>query len=1196
MAGPIVLVRRVGPCYLISMPQQPFVHLHVHSAYSLAEGAIRTKDMIKFCKLNDMPAVAVTDTGNLFGALEFALEASKSGIQPIIGVQLSMGLEAHQLVLLVQSEQGYKHLSELVSDAFMKSDPAGAVHGDWERLAALSDGLICLTGGIKGPVGQYLLHNQAKQAEESLTRLKKIFGDRLYVELQRHGWPEEERIEDALIELAYKHGVPLVATNDCYFPKRDMHEAHDALLCIAEGRYVTEADRRKVTPEHYFKTPQEMRLLFADLPEALDNTLVIARRCHYLLKPVNPILPPFVTEGDRSEIEELREQAALGLEWRLESFVYPMHGTSPSPLRGEGRGEGDFNPVLQQPPHPDPLPEGAREQSDSKRDAIAQPYRDRLKFELDVIVQMGFPGYFLIVSDFIKWAKDHNIPVGPGRGSGAGSVVAWALKITDLDPLRFGLLFERFLNPERVSMPDFDVDFCQDRRDEVIRYVQGRYGHDRVAQIITFGKLQARAVVRDVGRVLQMSYGQVDRISKMIPNNPAAPVTLAEALEADADLRAARDQDETSNKLITVALQLEGLYRHASTHAAGVVIANRALHDLVPLYRDPRSDMPVTQFNMKYVEQAGLVKFDFLGLKTMTVIQKAVDLVNASAGGAPIDILKIALDDVKTYQMLAEGRTVGVFQLESSGMRSTLTGMKPNRFEDIIALVSLYRPGPMDNIPTYIAVKEGRLEPDYMHPLLKPYLEETYGIMIYQEQVMQAAQALSGYTLGGADLLRRAMGKKIKAEMDAQRDMFVKGAAEHNQVPEELSSHIFDQIAKFAGYGFNKSHAAAYALIAYWTGWLKANHPVEFMAASMTLDLQNTDKLSIFKQELDRMGIRLLPPDVNLSDADFKVEGKAIRYALAALKGVGEQAMARLVAEREANGAYKDLHDLSSRLEAGVMNKRQFEQLASAGAFDSLNDNRAQCYGAAEFLLRSAQAQAAERSSGQASLFGGAAQVLAAPPLPEAQEWDMLERLKYEFDAVGFYLSAHPLDAKAAQLERMRVMSMAQVEQMLVTTSTVVADMAGVLLKKQIKVSPKNGNKYAFLQISDSSGVYEVMLFSEVLHKAKDFLEVGESLLLKVVAEQKNEQTRYNVGDIRPLEHALSDKVREIRLGLKKPAGLAQLKTLLDVEGQGAARIFIEVDLGQGRAAELELPGRWSFSPEARKAVARTNAFDVSEF
>jgi len=743
----------------------PFVHLHVHSAYSLAEGAIQIKTLVKKCRGYDMPAVAVTDSSNLFGAMEFALEASKEGIQPIIGAQVLVGPEEHQLVLLVQSEKGYLNLSALISNAYMTSEGVAKPTLSLEALAAHAEGLICLTGGVKGSVGQALLGRRSEEAQAQLKLLHQAFGDRLYIELQRHGTSDEQDIEPRLIDLAYEHNIPLVATNDCYFPAEEFYTAHDALLCIAEGRYVTEEDRRKVTPEHYFKTAEEMNELFADLPEAIDNTLVIAQRCHYYVKTQKPILPPFKTDDGASEVEELRRQSREGLEYRLENFVYRPDMTA------------------------------------AEKEETANPYRERLEFELTTIINMQFPGYFLIVSDFIRWAKDHGIPVGPGRGSGAGSVVAWALKITDLNPLQLGLLFERFLNPERVSMPDFDVDFCQDRRDEVIKYVQDRYGVDRVAQIITFGKLQARAVVRDVGRVLQIPYGQVNRISNMIPNNPANPVTLAEALEGDPELQAQR-ADETIDRLLTIALQLEGLYRHASTHAAGVVIGDRPLQELVPLYRDPRSDMPVTQFNMKYVEPAGLVKFDFLGLKTLTVIQKAVELI--SHDGPTIDILQIPLDDAKSYEMISSGQSTGVFQLESSGMRDTLRKLKPNRFGDIIALVALYRPGPMDNIPTYISVKEGKEKPDYLHPKLQPILEETYGIMVYQEQVMQAAQLLSGYTLGGADLLRRAMGKKIKAEMDAQREAFVKGAGEFNNVDPDYAGTIFDTIEKFAGYGFNK--------------------------------------------------------------------------------------------------------------------------------------------------------------------------------------------------------------------------------------------------------------------------------------------------------------------------------------------------------------------------------------------------------
>lgn len=1097
-----------------------------------------------------MPAVAVTDTNNLFGAMEFAIEAAKNGVQPIIGAQVDVGETREQLVLLVQNEEGFRNLSKLLSDAYLEGEPHMPVHLDMEALAGHAAGLICLTGGSKGPVNHLLIHNQVEAAEQALVKLKDIFGDRLYVELQRHGWPEEDRVEGALLDFAYAHDVPLVATNDCYFAAQKSYEAHDALLCIAEGRYITEEDRRKVTKEHYFKSAQEMAALFEDLPEAVINTEIIARRCSYLLTPIAPILPAFDTAGGRSEFEELKAQAEEGLKWRLENFV----------------SEG----------------------------ADRKAYEERMAYELGIIKDMGFPGYFLIVSDFIKWAKDHNIPVGPGRGSGAGSVVAWALKITDLDPLELGLLFERFLNPERVSMPDFDIDFCQERRDEVIRYVQGKYGRDRVAQIITFGKLQARAVVRDVGRVLQMSYGQVDRIAKLIPNNPANPVTLEEALAQDADLRAERDKDETQKKLIDIALQLEGLYRHASTHAAGVVIGDRSLHELVPLYRDPKSDMPVTQFNMKYVEQAGLVKFDFLGLKTMTVVQKTLDMI--AAGGTEIDSLQIPLDDPKAYELMASGNTVGVFQLESAGMRDTLRKVKPNRFEDIIALVSLYRPGPMDNIPRYIAVKEEREEADYMHPILKPLLEDTYGIMIYQEQVMQAAQELAGYTLGGADLLRRAMGKKIKEEMDAQRQMFIDGAKKYHDVPKAKAEDIFEQINKFAGYGFNKSHAAAYALIAYWTAWLKANYPLEFMAASMTLDLGNTDKLSIFKQDLDRMGIALLSPDVNKSAPDFIVEdGRAVRYALAALKGVGEGAMESLVAERKAAGLFVSLDDFARRIDPKSMNKRQFEQLSYAGAFDSLNDNRAQVAASAELILRHAHALAEEREAGQVSLFGGGdngdGDGLGLPDLPKVPPWTPLEKLGKEFGAVGFYLSAHPLDSREKQFENLKISSLAQVEAAMADTPAARFQMAGILLKKQEKISQK-GNKYAFLQLSDPTGIFEVTLFSELLHSSREHLEAGNALLLGVEAEQKEDQIRYTCTRIDPLDAALEGKIREIDIYMSGAQAAGRLKELMAQEGQGHSRINLVVKIEDGRMVKLRLGGRWTLGADSRDLIRAEEGVD----
>src|SRR6266853_427908 len=847
------------------MPHADFVHLRAHSAYSLSAGAVTVKELVGLCKKHGMPALALTDAGNLFGALEFAQAGSEAGIQPIIGCELGLRRESDgrairigpapppdSVVLLAQNERGYRNLLKLVSKSFLETAGGEPPQLDIAAFEGSSDGLLLLTGGPAGPLGRLLLEGQGPAAEALLARLALLFPGRLYVELMRHGLAAEDRIEAALIDLAYAHDLPLVATNGVFFATAEFYEAHDVLLCIAEGTVVGEPNRRRLTQQHHFKAPAAMRLLFADVPEAIDNTLVIARRCAYMPEPRKPILPPFPTPSGRDEKEELRAMAWDGLDLRLRTQV--------------------FRPGM----------------SEAQRDEAAQPYRERLDFELDVIVKMGFSGYFLIVAEFIQWAKAAGIPVGPGRGSGAGSCVAWSLTITDIDPLRFGLLFERFLNPERVSMPDFDIDFCQDRRDEVIRYVQQKYGRDRVAQIITFGKLQARAVLRDVGRVLEMPYGQVDRIAKLVPYNPAHPVSLEKAIWSEPQLQAARDSDEAVARLLTTALRLEGLYRHASTHAAGVVIGDRPLRELVPLYRDPRSDMPVTQFNMKWVVLAGLVKFDFLGLKTLTVLARCLELL--AARGITLDLANLPLDDRASYELLARGDTVGVFQVEGQGVRDMLKKLRPDRFEDIIAVVSLYRPGPMENIPRYIAVKHGEEAPDYLHPALEEILQETHGIMIYQEQVMQIAQVLAGYTLGGADLLRRAMGKKIQSEMDAQRKTFVEGAVARGVAPGK-AEQIFDQMAKFAGYGFNKSHAAAYALVAYQTAYLKANYPVEFLAASMTLDLGNTDKLNVFRLELDRLGICLLPPDINRSEVDFSVEetkaGAAIRYALAAVKGVG---------------------------------------------------------------------------------------------------------------------------------------------------------------------------------------------------------------------------------------------------------------------------------------------------------------------
>jgi len=1158
------------------MPHAGFVHLRVHSAYSLLEGAIKLDQLIGLCRMLDMPAVAVADTGNLFGAMEFALAGPKAGVQPIIGCQLGIARDEAEtgsgtppkpdpLVLLVQDETGYRNLMKLVSRAFLATPPGEPPRVTLGDLEDHNGGLIALTGGPAGPVGRRLLESQVDAAEQALLRLMAAFAGRLYVELMRHGLPEEARCEEALIDLAYRHDLPLVATNEVFFADAGMYQAHDALICIAEGTYVAEAERRRLTPEHRFKTAAEMRALFADLPEAIDNTLAIARRCAYVPQPIDPILPAFPTEAGRSEAEELWARAAAGLEARLASEVYTP------------------------------------EMDEAARAAKARIYRERQDYELGVIEQMGFPGYFLIVADFIQWAKEQGIPVGPGRGSGAGSVVAWALTITDLDPLRWGLLFERFLNPERVSMPDFDIDFCQERRDEVIRYVQAKYGRNHVAQIITFGKLQARAALRDVGRVLQMPYGQVDRICKLVPNNPANPVSLQEAIDGEPRLKEMRDQDESVARLLNVSLKIEGLYRHASTHAAGVVIGDRSLDELVPLYRDPRSDMQVTQFSMKYVELAGLVKFDFLGLKTLTVLTRARDLI--AERGIEIDLSQIPLDDARTYEMLGRGDTAGVFQLESSGMRDVLKRLRADRFEDIIAVVALYRPGPMDNIPSYIARKHGDEEPDYLYPSLEGILKETYGIMIYQEQVMQIAQELAGYSLGAADLLRRAMGKKIRAEMEAQRKNFVEGARARG-VPAATAEQIFEQVSKFAGYGFNKSHAAAYALVAYQTAYLKANYPVEFLAASMTFDMGNSDKLNLFRQELDRLGIVLLPPDVNRSRPDFGVEvvksagggedGRAIRYALAAIKNVGQGAMQAVVAERTAEGPFQDLDDFAARVDNRSLNKRMIENLACAGAFDSLNGNRQQVFMAAEAIVRHAAIAAGERDSQQASLFADAPGASRrGMVLPAVDNWPAMERLRHEFDALGFYLSAHPLDAYGRSLQRLRVR---RYDELLATQGREPGRkrLAGIVIGKQERTS-RQGNRFAFIQLSDTSGVYEVVVFSEVLSQSRELLESHEPLLLTVEARGEAEELRLMAQEIAPLEAAVAEAASGLRVVLGRAEPLSSLKAVLEREGRGRGRVALVLDLADGQEVEFELPRAYCLSPAVRQAIKAIPGLEVQD-
>ncbi|WP_244480827.1 DNA polymerase III subunit alpha [Mesorhizobium sp. Root157] len=1135
-----------------------FIHLRVHSAYSLLEGALQLGKIVGHALKDESPAIAVTDTNNLFGALEFAQKAVKDGIQPIIGCQIDLafsgenadgqrdrrrlGPETSPVVLIAANEAGYRNLVRLDSRIYLETLAGEAVHLTTDMLAGNCDGIICLTGGPRGPIGVALRADRRDLAESRLSALKALFGDRLYVELQRTiGY--DRGIEKATIELAYRHELPLVATNEAFFSSREDYEAHDALIAIAESSVVAADNRRRLSPDNFLRSQAEMATLFADLPEALDNTVEIAQRCSFYPKTHKPILPRFAGAGvadpeaaEKAEAEELRRQAREGLDHRLAA-----HGAT------TGHSVED--------------------------------YKERLEFELGIIERMKFPGYFLIVSDFIKWAKAQGIPVGPGRGSGAGSLVAYALTITDIDPLRFSLLFERFLNPERVSMPDFDIDFCQDRREEVIRYVQGKYGRDQVGQIITFGTLQARAVLRDVGRVLQMPYGQVDRLCKMVPQNPANPVKLAEAIANEPRFAEEVEKEPIVQTLLDMAQKLEGLYRHASTHAAGIVIGDRPLSELVPMYRDPRSDMPVTQFNMKYVEQAGLVKFDFLGLKTLTVLNTAVKLI--ARRGIDIDLAHIPLDDEKTYAMLSRGEVVGVFQVESAGMRKALLGMKPDCIEDIIALVALYRPGPMENIPTYNARKHGEEETASIHPKIDHLVKETQGVIVYQEQVMQIAQELAGYSLGEADLLRRAMGKKIRAEMDKQRERFVTGSVERG-VTKPQADFIFDLLAKFADYGFNKSHAAAYAVVSYQTAYLKAHYPVEFLAASMTLDMGNTDKLADFRQDALRLDIDVVAPSVLSSYRDFEVGENRIFYSLAALKGVGDAAVEH-IAEKRKEGQFKSLADFCERIDPKVVGKRVFESLITAGALDCFGHDRAAMMAGVERMMGLAALAHENAALGQADIFGASLGAQSeALHLPATDAWLPADRLHREFQVVGFYLSAHPLDEYKAALEKMRVQTWAEFSAAVKRGATA-GRLAGTVTSKQERKT-RTGNKMGVVNFSDTTGQYEAVMFSETLAQYRDLLELGKSMVITVAAEDRPEGVNLRIQTVQSLEEEASRIQKALRIFVRDAAPVSMLAGQLSVKGEGQVSFVVIKDDGKGEV-EIELPNRYRISPQVASAM-----------
>ncbi len=1125
------------------MTDSPFVHLAVRSSYSLLESMITTKKLAAWLEAQDMPAVAVTDRNNLYGALEMSEALSAAGIQPIMACCFDVWdgapkSEPTRLSLYAQNEQGYARLLELSSAAYIETtDGVPRLHRD--HVFEKTGGLIVLTGGVEGLVGSLAARGKIDEARRVLEALKDAYPDRCYVEITRHGGNLEISAEAVLIDLAYELGLPLVATHDARFLNGGDAGAHDALMCIRNGEYLGQEDRQKVAPSQYLKTAEEMCELFADLPEAIENTLAIARRCAIKAETHKPILPSFA-QKDKSEAEALHEIAKQGLERRLQ--------------------EAD------------------------KLYAERDEYFERLDYELSIIEGMGFPGYFLIVADFIKWSKEQDIPVGPGRGSGAGSLVAWSLLITDLDPLRFDLLFERFLNPERVSMPDFDIDFCQERRSEVIRYVRDKYGADSVAMIITFGTLQAKAVVRDVGRVMQMPYGQVDRLAKLIPFNPANPPKLEDAIADEPKFDEEIDKDSRVRELLDIALALEGLYRNAGTHAAGVVIGDRPLQEIVPLYADPRAELPATQFNMKWAEKAGLVKFDFLGLKTLTVIDRALKFIRRD--GRDVGPEWRSFDDEATYELMASGATLGVFQLEGAGMRDTLKRIKPSNIEDVIAIISLYRPGPMDNIPVFAAGKEDPSTVTYQHPSLKPILEATYGVPVYQEQVMRMAQEIAGYSLGEADLLRRAMGKKIASEMDAQRIRFVSGAKDVQGIEPNLANSIFDTMAKFAGYGFNKSHAAAYAVIGYHTAYLKTHFPVEFLAASMSLDIGNTDKLAAFFMDARKLGVKVLAPCVNSATPDFDVRDGSVVYALGALKGVGLEAMRSLQEERDKSGEFKDLNDFADRVDPRAINKKCLEQLARAGAFDVLETNRARTLASAPMLASMAASAEADRAGGQGGLFGDSEPAIRVN-LPSAPAWNSQTKLDHEFKSIGFYFSGHPLDDVLDGIDESRITLAMDLEENAENDKPL--ELIGVVRKRDERPS-RNGGKFAFITLSDPTGEIELIVQPEMLYDVRESLDPGSQVKVTVKVRKNGDEIRLSAMTVEELSRAkIGRRTKALRVRLahgSDPADIASIaQRLKTVPGNERGEIYLEMPTKTGEIVIIQLPETYSTNLAARQAL-----------
>jgi len=1099
--------------------KREFTHLKIHTQYSICEGALRTTDLAKYCKANRIKAVGLCDSNNLCGALEFSESIAKSKTQPIIGTQISIQYKGNRgkLPLFAKNLEGYKNLIKLSSRSFLEIKEGEEPHCKVEDLEENCGGLILLSGSCDGLIGQLFSKNLTDEIFLLIKKLNNIFTDNFYLEIQRHNDEGEKLFERFLLNTSEKLQLPIIATHEVFYLDQEMYEAHDAYLCVGEKTYVNVKDRRKYTNSHYLKTSEEMYQLFSDLPDALENNANFPFRVSYRPNNSPPVLPNIQTSKIKNVNKLLTRDSEEGLKEKLDTYV---------------------------------IPNAAQEE----KEKLTKIYKERLSHEINIISKMKYESYFLIVADYIKWAKKNDIPVGPGRGSGAGSLVAWALSITDIDPIKFDLIFERFLNPDRISMPDFDIDFCEEKRDKVFEYLKKKYGNG-VAHIITFGKLKARMAFRDIGRVLGLPYGYVDMLCKMIPFDPSRPLSLEKAIAQEPRIRKEEEKDDRVKKLVEISKKLEGLNRNMATHAAGVVIPAENLAQFVPLYKDPASNslLPSTQFDMYASENAGLVKFDLLGLKTLTVINKTTSLLREKK--INLDISKIKLDDPKIFELLSSGYTVGLFQLESAGMRDALVNMKPNKFEDIIALVALYRPGPMSNIPIYNQCKHGEKNPDYLHPKLKRILEPTYGVIIYQEQVMQIAQELSGFTAGEADILRRAMGKKKRLELEKQKERFVDGAVK-NGITKETAIFIFKKIEPFAEYGFNKSHAAAYAMIAYQTAYLKTYHPNEFIAASMSNELSNTDKLSEFFEELKRLNIKVQRPCINACYSEFIPKENTLFYALGAIKNVGFEAITQVIKEREKNGKFKSISDFINRVNPKNINKLQLEGLVKAGAFDSIFSNRKVLYDNIPNIIQNSKTIYENKIQNQSSLFSDDGQKVSYLMQDKnSPDWLSNEILSKEFESVGFYLSNHPLEDYKDALEQYNSISFKDFE----TIDNRDANVAGTVMSIKEKKTAK-GTPFAIIKFSDQTKVFELFIFSEILENNRKNLKEGKSFLLTLMKDKENQENRFrriNVRKIVSLEDIAKLNYNTVHIEIDTYDSLNKLYESIKEKGDSKIKISI---------------------------------------